>query len=239
MTPACPWEGLVFRPAEFCEESLCAWIRQPANTWTNVGFLLAGFAILRAARRDGFEHLRGLALIALATGVGSAFFHASETFIGRLFDYGGMYLGASYMLAVNVRRWLLLGRAAARWLFWASTAAPLTMMIVDDRYAPMVYLFEGIFCCGFVETLLYLRQRRSGQRVRYEWLIGYWLVFLIALTFWWLDKSRVLCSPGNHWISGHGVWHLLDAVALYLVYLFYRQFDVLRFRGPIRPAPAT
>jgi hypothetical protein len=235
---SCPWEGLVFRPAEFCEESLCSWVRQPANTWTNIGFILAGIAILRAARRDGFEHLRGLALIALATGVGSAFFHASETFIGRLFDYGGMYLGASYMLAVNVRRWLLLGRPAIRAIFWASTAAPLLLMFIYDGYAQSIYVVEGMFCCGFVEAILYLRQRRKGPRVRYKWLVGYWIVFLVAFTFWWLDKTRALCSPGNHWISGHGAWHLLDALALFLVYLFYRQFDVLRFRAPARGALA-
>ena len=238
MSAPCPWEGLVFRPAEFCEQSLCSWIRQPGNTWTNIGFLLAGLAILRAARRDGFAFLNGLALIALATGLGSAFFHASETFVGRLFDYGGMYLGASYMLAVNTRRWLLIGRSATRLLFWASAAAPLLMMAVNDRYAATIYLLEGMFCCGFVEALLYFRQRRVGPRVHYNWLIGYWLVVLVAFGFWWLDKTRVLCDPGNHWISGHGIWHLLDALALYFVYLFYRQFDVLRFRESAQPIPA-
>ena len=234
MSPSCPWENLVFRPAEFCEESLCAWIRQPGNTWTNVGFLLVGLWIWRAARRERLEHLGGLALIALATGVGSAFFHASETFIGRIFDYGGMYLGGSYMLAVNVRRWLLLGRSAIRLLFWLSAAAPLVVMLFNDVYARWVYFFEGMFCCVFIEALLYFRQRGSATTVRYRWLVGYWIVFLVAVAFWWLDKARVVCSPGNHWISGHGVWHLLVAFALYLVYLFYRQFDVLRFRDETR-----
>ncbi len=226
----CPWQGLIYRPTEFCEASLCSWIRQPANTWTNIGFLIVGLAILRVARRDGFEHLRGLALIALATAVGSAFFHASESFIGRLFDYGGMYLGASYMLAVNVRRWLRLSRTATRFLFWASTAAPLLMMTFNDAYASSIYVFEGLFCCGLVEMLLFVRQRRIGASVHYNWLIGYWIVFLVAYSFWWLDKTRVLCNPGNHWISGHGLWHLLDALALYFVYLFYRQFEELRFQ---------
>ena len=45
------------------------------------------------------------------------------------------------------------------------------------------------------------------------------------------------CNPGNHWISGHGIWHLLNALALFLVYLFYRQFDVLRFREVPLPSP--
>ena len=153
--------------------------------------------------------------------------------MGRLFDYGGMYLGASYMLAVNMRRWLSLGRPAIRAIFWASTAAPLLLMFVSDSYALSIYFFEGMFCCGLVEALLYLRQRRIAPSVRYEWLIGYWLVFLTAYAFWWLDKTRTLCAPGNHWISGHGVWHLLDALALYLVYLFYRQFD----RPDTTPSP--
>lgn len=168
--------------------------------------------------------------------MGSAFFHASETFLGRLFDYGGMYLGASYMLAANMRRWLAMGRPTIRVIFWASTAAPLLFMFVSDSYAASIYFFEGLFCCGLIEALLYVRQRRT-RSVRYKGLLGYWLVFLIAYAFWWLDKTKTLCNPDNHWISGHGVWHLLDALALYLVYLFYRQFDVLRFRGG--PAPAV
>lgn len=234
MNPTCPWEGWVYRPAEFCEESLCGWIRQPANTWTNIGFLLAGLAILRATRRDHHEHLRGLAVVALATGLGSAFFHASETLIGRLFDYGGMYMGSAYMLGVNVRRWLLPGRRVIRLLFWIAVAGPLLLMLVDDRYAMALYVTEGTFSCVALELLLYLRQRRASVHVHYKWLGGYWLVFLVGYAIWWLDIKRVLCSPGNHWISGHGVWHLLDALALYLVYLFYRQFDVLRFEEPGR-----
>ena len=225
----CPWGALVSRPAEFCEASLCAWIRQPANTWTNIGFVIAALAILRAARRDHCDHLRGLALIAMTTGLGSAFFHASETLVGRLFDYAGMYMGASYMLVVNMRRWRLLSRRSMRLLFWTTLAAPLLLMTIDDRYALLLYVITGTFCCLFVETLLYLRQRRSDRPTRYGWLGAYWCVFLIAFTVWWLDKAKLLCNPNNRWISGHGLWHLLDAVALYLVYLFYRQFGVLRF----------
>ncbi len=238
MSPSCPWEHFVFRQAEFCERSLCAWIRQPANTWTNVGFLLAALAILRSTRRDNRPDLRGVAYIALATGIGSAFFHASETFVGRLFDYGGMYMGGACMLAVNVRRWLLPGRRSIVLLFWAATAAPLLLMLVDDRYALSVYMLEGILCCGFLEAYLFLRQRRSPIPVRYGWLGGYWLVFSVAFAFWWLDKTRALCDPDNHWITGHGAWHLLDALALYCVYLFYRQFDVLRFQDEPPRGPA-
>ncbi len=102
-------------------------------------------------------------------------------------------------------------------------------MLVRDSYATSVYFFEGIFCCGLIEARLYLRQRRTGPSVKYKWLAGYWLVFLVAYAFWWMDKTRLLCNPGSHWISGHGIWHLLDAVAIYFVYLFYCQFDTRSF----------
>ncbi|MEO8190089.1 MAG: ceramidase domain-containing protein [Acidobacteriota bacterium] len=210
-------------------------MRQPGNTWTNIGFILCGLAILRSVRRDNRDHLRGLAWVAIVTGVGSAFFHASETFLGSLFDYGGMFVGASYMLAVNMRRWLLLSRSAIRAIFWASLAAPLLFLVLNGGYGRWIYFLEGVSCCGVIEGILYVRQRRVGPPVRYGWLMGYWSVFLVGFVFWWMDMTRRLCDPGNHWISGHGIWHLLDAVALYFVYLFYRQFEVLRFseRGPV------
>jgi hypothetical protein len=229
LAPPCPWSNLVFRPAEFCEESLCAWLRQPANTWTNIGFFIVAIWILRSARRDRCEHLRGLVWIVLATGLGSAFFHASETLAGRLFDYGGMYLGAAYMVGVNVRRWLLLGRRAIRRLFWAAAAGPVLLMLIEDRYAMTLYALIGILCCVFLEVYLFLRQRRHGMQVHYRWLGAYWSFFLLGLVFWWLDKERLLCRPDNHWITGHGLWHLLCALSFCFVYLFYRQFDVLRF----------
>ena len=39
----------------------------------------------------------------------------------------------------------------------------------------------------------------------------------------------------NIWISGHAVWHLLDAVALYFLFEYYRQFPQLRFEGRAKP----
>lgn len=108
---------------------------------------------------------------------------ASETFVGRLFDYAGMFMGAAYMLAVNVRRWLLPRRSTIRLIFWSAVAGPLLLMLVYDRYAAWLYIVIGTFCCLGLEISLYFRQRRAGARVRYGWLAGYWLVFSLAYSF--------------------------------------------------------
>ena len=51
-------------------------------------------------------------------------------------------------------------------------------------------------------------------------------------------RSQKPIASQVHWrqrvdsaITSSRMGHLLDALALYLVYLFYRQFEVLRFRG--------
>ena len=86
--PTCPWHTFEHAPAQFCEASLCAWVRQPGNTVSNLGFVLAAFLIFQHTRRHDAGHLRPLAYISLATGLVSAFFHASKTWIGGILDFG-------------------------------------------------------------------------------------------------------------------------------------------------------
>jgi len=231
----CPWDSFTRAPAEFCEASLCGWIRQPANTWSNLGFLIAGGLILFRARREDARHLRGLGYIAIATGIGSAFFHASETLFGRFLDWAGMYLGASYMLSVNLRRWLLWSRRRIQVVFWASFLLLMALMVPPAHRHPSVYyILETSFCCVILEVLLFVKHRRTTS---YPWLIGYWLTFLLAYGLWQLDVRRILCDPDNHWISGHAAWHLLDALALYFLFRFYQQFRSLRYDD--EPGPTS
>ena len=37
ISSSCPWSEWAQAQAAFCEASRCAWIRQPGNTWTNIG----------------------------------------------------------------------------------------------------------------------------------------------------------------------------------------------------------
>ncbi len=229
----CPWEGLARAPAEFCEESLCGWIRQPGNTWSNIGFLLAGAAILYRARHDDAAHLKGLGYIAIATGLGSAFFHASETLIGRFLDWAPMYLGTSFMLAVNVRRLSGWSRKIIRFVFWGNFLVGMALMVPESlRHPTVYYIAESTFCCVVLEAVLFIKYRKTTD---YSWFVRYWGVFLVAYALWTLDVRKILCDPSNHWISGHAAWHLLDAVALYFLFEYYRQFRVLRYEGEAKP----
>lgn len=221
----CPWHAFPQSPAGFCEASLCAWIRQPANTWSNLGFLIVGFWILRIARKEGNRHLRGVGYISIVTGLGSAVFHATETLWGVFFDYYGMYLGASYMLSVNVRRWRGWERKSILWLFWGSFAFSMLVMLSHPQQMRSFYLAQALLA-GCIECILF---SSTIQSIRYRYLGAFYLVFLPAFALWLLDEQKIWCNPDIHWINGHAVWHLLSAVGLYFLYRFYAQFDALRF----------
>jgi uncharacterized membrane protein len=131
------------------------------------------------------------------------------------------------MLAVNLRRLTGWSRKIIRLFFWGNFLLGMALMVPESHRHPSVYyIAETTFCCVGLEAVLFLKYRKT---TRYRWLMRYWIVFLVAYALWTLDKREILCDPSNHWISGHAAWHLLDAVALYFVFEYYRQFRVLRF----------
>lgn len=221
----CPWYSLEQDPASFCEESLCAWVRQPGNTVSNLGFILVAGLIFWQAKRDNNQHLLPLAYISLVTGVGSAFFHASETWIGGIFDFSGMYLGASFMIAVNIRRLTGWGQPVILAVFLFSLLISLYLLVTHRGLARDFYALESFLCCVLLEGILYFTQT---IRPSYRWFWGFWGAFALGYGFWFLDSRHIVCDPANHWISGHALWHWLDALALYCVYRFYSRFQVLR-----------
>ena len=47
--------------------------------------------------------------------------------------------------------------------------------------------------------------------------------FSVAFTFWLLDVKKILCWPDNHFLTGHAIWHLLAAAAIWVYFLAYRD----------------
>src|ERR1043166_5189618 len=79
----CPWHTMAVSQYPFCEAPLCAWVEQPSNTFSNLGFLAVGIWILARERREQSFWAIALGLILVATAAGSAFYHATGTFLGE------------------------------------------------------------------------------------------------------------------------------------------------------------
>ena len=104
----------VGRGDNFCEAARSGWVKQPANTWSNLGFVVAGLLIAwRAGRPDQLgdvlpRHVglaTAYACLVVLLGPASAAMHATQAEAGGQFDLLSMYLVASFAAAYALMRW--------------------------------------------------------------------------------------------------------------------------------------
>ena len=64
LPPGCPWSGWAPPNVQWCEENLCALVTAPANTWSNLAYIVVGLVMWAAARRLGEQMAdRGIRLV--------------------------------------------------------------------------------------------------------------------------------------------------------------------------------
>jgi len=197
---------------QFCEQTLDGLIKHPADTWTNIGPFLAGAFILANANRP-LERLLGAA--SLWTGLASAYFHASNTILGETLDLSGMFLFILTLAALQQYR------ATPKW-----GPKPFTISVIALSVGFTILSTTSAALASPLFAVIVVLVIGRGI---YDAKLGPWAwamvsTFVIAWGFWWLDIMHVLCIPGNHILTGHGIWHILNG--------FVFWFAFLHFRGP-------
>ena len=75
-----------------------------------------------------------------------------------------------------------------------------------------------------VQLWLWRRTDGDGRELFRPFLRGLG-IFLCSFAIWLTDITGVVCDPDNHLITGHAVWHVLNAVSVWQLSLFYgRRF---------------
>jgi hypothetical protein len=214
---ACPWSDWQPATIKFCENLLCSWITQPANTWSNLAYILVGILTYRLAERQGHSQLNYIGVMAVLVGLGSFFFHASSTFAGEVADVGAMFLFANYVLICNWRRWR--GVDWERMNRWYTGLMAISMLLLLTlRWVGILLFALLITVAGLIEIRLYWRDR--GQ-VDYRPLAKLCGLFAAAFLLWSLDRRGILCDPDNHILQGHAAWHIINSFCFYQLYRFY------------------
>lgn len=220
----------VGRGAGFCEAARDGWIKQPANTLSNAGFVVAGLLVAWQAGRadrlgEGLRRRHGLATgyaaLVVLLGPASAAMHATQSALGGHLDLLSMYLVASFAAAYAVMRLRGSGLGTFLVLFVASLAL-CELAGLWHRDIPVV-MYAGNVAFGALlvtAVLLEARMLRRGT-IRADLRPGLVAVGSLALAFviWNLTKTR-FCDPDSL-IQGHAVWHLLGAVSAYFLFRYY------------------
>lgn len=227
------WRGWlgpdVGRGANFCEASQSL-VRQPANTFSNVGFVLAGLAIGWHARIPGNvgtslsarrRLIPVIACIVVLLGPGSAAMHATQSSVGGSLDMLSMYLIASFAAAYAGMRWLRGGPILFGTLLIAGIV--LCELVGLSTVEIAVVMTAGNLIFGLLLTvavgLELVIMRRPDTTSKRAYAFGSLAALLIAFAIWNAAKTW-WCDP-HSLIQGHAIWHLLDAVAAYLLYRYY------------------
>jgi hypothetical protein len=193
----------------YCERLGPGLLAEPINAVTNLAFFVAAWAAWRMARRNRVASAEVLVLLILmcAIGLGSTLFHVFATPATRSLDLLPILLFQLAYIAVYGRRLAGIGHIAAFFLvavylvvaLWARRYPEILNGSVT--YLPALAVLFGLGCH-------YWSTRTTDRMV----LLQATLVFCLSLTFRTMDT--VVCSVVP--IGTHFLWHLLNALVLYL-----------------------
>ncbi|WP_265443201.1 ceramidase domain-containing protein [Flexivirga meconopsidis] len=207
----------------FCEAARDSLVRQPANTWSNLGFVVAGLVIAARAAAPGRPPTwlaTGFACLVVLLGPGSAAMHATQTAAGGRLDVLSMFLVASFAASYMVMR-VVRGGAT---VFVACFVAGLVLCEIAERVPGEVPLFMtwanvafgGLLLAAAVGELAL--HHRQGPRTDLRWGVAALAALATAFAVWSMAKDGgPLCRP-HSLLQGHALWHLMCAVAAWCLY---------------------
>lgn len=227
MEPHCPWAALRAWSGppnvDWCEESMCSWVMEPANTWSNLAFIAVAALLYVISRNEQQRTLRFFATVAFWVGMTSLVYHASLTFVTQVFDFFGMYFFFVLIILLNAIRLRLLD---ARHLFRALWPLIGAFTLITILVAKLGLPIQGIIALLLVvalglEAVAAFRAKFQGT---HRYLLAAIVSIGVAASFSAADVSRTFCDPNDHWIQGHAIWHVLASIGIAFSYFHYRQF---------------
>lgn len=235
------WMG----PAEgvgggFCEAGYDGLIKQPVNTFSNIGFIIVGLSIAWSQAKGSYSQNNNLitrtnffaifyASLSILLGPGSMAMHATTTRVGGFLDMMSMYLIASFIFSYAVARlfkWKSIGFTTMFLLALSSQLYAHTL-----PYEVPFVGFIGSFAFGVFLILTVIIEIFSYaiRRVKINLFYGIASILAMCLAFfiWNLSLSdSPWCDPSSL-IQGHGIWHILNAVSIYFLYRFYVSENIV------------
>lgn len=217
----------------FCETTLVGrFIRQPANTYTNLGYLLIGSLMIIYGLNDLRERRGNLirrfpvysflyGAMVVYTFVGSSFFHASLGVLPEWIDLSAVYAVTAVPIIYNLHRiseaW---GKRfsswpfVACWLIWSVLSTVFTWQLKAHIVMPGMILLM-LLTLGIAEG-------KRGSGLPWKWIFASLIATGLGICFFIADMNRIGCIPDGI-LHPHGLWHLAAAVGSASYYGYMRD----------------
>jgi len=215
-------------------------IKQPVNTWSDLGFVAAGllvFFMIGMFRLSGeteqnplqttsfYSIIYGLLVIFL--GPGSMFYHASIKKWGGWLDNMSMVLWTAFLIVYVFARGIPMPESLAAIVFLVIVVS--SGVIIWFVEGSGKFIFGGMVAVwGVLEIILLIVQATGNSlmglhRTEWGWLLLAAAAFGLAIFIWLRSNDgQPWCFP-NSWAQGHAAWHLLSAVSAFSIFLYLRS----------------
>ncbi|HET6968140.1 MAG TPA: ceramidase domain-containing protein [Ornithinibacter sp.] len=233
----------------FCEAPRGGWVRQPANTWSNLGFVVAGLGVawyagdrLRLGLTLGAHPglATAYAVLVVLLGPASMAMHATQTDLGGHLDLLSMFFVSGFALAYALMRYL--GRAPGFLVvvFAVAVVAGMAVHLRGGSVPVMGHIGNAAFgvqlCAAIGFEVALVRRRAPRQDVAFG--LASVLVLALAFAIWTTGKrGHAWCTPDTL-LQQHGIWHLLCALSAYLLFRHYAAERAVPASGVATPDAA-
>ncbi|MFP5384610.1 MAG: ceramidase domain-containing protein [Bacteriovoracia bacterium] len=232
--PGCPWHSITESQGapniKWCEETLCQWISEPANTWSNLGYLIVAVIMtyLAIKKKEPFN-LKIFGPIIFFMGAMSFYYHLSNFYGSQILDFVGMFFFVGWAIGMNFIR---LDKLKSEKLVPFVLVFSLLMTgIMHWMYLTNIKFQMLVLISGIIILITEIAaQKKQHNHMKWFWTtIG---ILIVAFGFSISDGQRLWCSPKNHgWFSqGHALWHWTAAIGMFTIYKHYSQ-EVLSLRA--------
>lgn len=213
--PGCPWYSLAESQGapniKWCEETLCQWISEPSNTWSNLGYLLTGLIVTFLAFRNKEQfHLKLYGPIVFIMGVTSFFYHMSNFYGSQILDFVGMFFFVGWAIGMNLIR----RKKLKNLVLFMGVFTIVNVIIMHFMYLMEMKFQLLILLSAFV--IIATEFKRTSF-----WFLLTLMFLLVAFGFSLSDAERYWCDSSEHVIQGHALWHLLASIATFTLYKHY------------------
>lgn len=234
------WRGMTASQSaltvEYCEfDDVRRFFRQSMNTYSNLVYFFFGVLVWGIGWEDhwyrgqaGLNRLQQFPALSLLTGAcfvylsfGSAFFHASLTWVGQRVDMNGTYglsLSLVSIAAYHVFHKIHVSASGKRVGVAVFVGVVLLFYEVHLRVPSRILLPALILLTWALVLTNYAQFRRE----RSAWLgLASLVLIVVALYVRALDVQKIGCDPHSPF-QGHSLWHLLAGLSSFCTYAFFR-----------------
>jgi hypothetical protein len=225
--PSCPWysvtESMGAPNLKWCEETLCSWISEPANTWSNVMYLIVAFFLTWYSFKNNHHRiLKYFPAVIFIMGSFSFYYHQSNFYGSQVLDFVGMFFLVGWTSGFNLIR--LKKLKAKNFLLYNFILISSLTAVVHVMYLLNIK-FQILMVLG---TLLIITTEFLSKKlieIRYHWFGGALFLLGIALFFSIMDHNRIWCHPEEHGLfsQGHALWHWISGLSMFAIYKHFAQ----------------